>query len=533
MNELKHNWEHAAEAPVLNVNDSEAVRYMTSRMLRHAGFRVIEAGTGREALELVKSQMPRLVVLDVKLPDMNGLEVCSRIKAAPETQGIKVLHTSAVFVSPEYKVQSLDSGADGYLTHPFEQEELIATARSLLRLSETEKNLRNTAAELRTANKRIHEFLAMLGHELRNPLSAIATCLPLLERNAARDTIEGNAREVIQRQTLQLRRLVDDLLDVARVTQGKIEPQWERVDLSSLLAKIADNIRRTRTAACNQTLTVLLPHRPLYVRGDSLRLEQIFSNLLDNASKYSEHGGEIFLSATVLERGSGDDVRVLVRDNGIGITAEALPGIFALFAQADVPLARSRGGLGIGLTLVKSLVEIHGGTVRARSAGAGKGSELEVTLPLLSEQNAADSQTAAQPDAAPGNESRKIAVVEDNPDVQVTLKTLLESWGHSVQAAADGRAGIDIIRNSVPDLAFVDIGLPFVDGYEVARQVRACPQGKQVYLVALTGYGTQDQKERALRCGFDLHMPKPAEPEQLAALIRDLSKSIQERRVST
>ncbi len=513
----------AFDVPVLNVNDSDAVRYMTSRMLRNAGFKVLEAATGAAALDLARDSLPRLVVLDIKLPDINGLEVCARIKSSPVTQSIKVLHTCAEFVAPEFKVQSLESGADGYLTHPFEQEELIATARSLLRLSATEQSLRDTAAELREANKRIHEFLAMLAHELRNPLSAITTSLPLLERHAARDKVENTAREVIQRQTLQLRRLVDDLLDVARVTRGKIEPQWATVDLGTLLAKIADNLRRTRVSASQQSLTVVLPQRPLLVRGDSLRLEQIFANLLDNASKYSQQGGEISLSAVVAARGDADEIRVLVRDNGIGIDPQALPGIFDLFAQADVPLARSRGGLGIGLTLVKSLVEIHGGRVRAHSAGLGRGSELEVALPLLRQQAVAEAP-GIRPVAVECGGSCRIAVIEDNPDVQSMLKTLLESWGHTVDTAADGLRGIDVIQAFQPDLALIDIGLPLVDGYEVARQVRAREKGKRIFLVALTGYGAQDQKERALRSGFDLHLAKPAEPERLAALIRDLGR---------
>jgi two-component system, sensor histidine kinase len=511
-----------SDKPVLNVNDSAAARYLVTRILQAAGFKVVEAETGQQALDLIAEATPRLIVLDIKLPDIDGLQICRRVKASPETQSIKVLHTSAIFTASEAKVQSLESGADGYLSHPFEQEELIATTRSLLRLSETEKDLRNTAAELREANTRIHEFLAMLAHELRNPLSAITTCIPLLERFEPRDAVEASARGVIGRQTVQLRRLVDDLLDAARVTQGKIKLQKEPVELTALLHRTADSIGRARIAGAKQSLAIDLPDAPITVLGDSLRLEQIFSNLLDNASKYSPSGKEIQLSARVSS--DGRQARVLVRDQGVGISPVSLPTIFDLFSQADVPLARSRGGLGIGLTLVRSLVQIHGGQVHARSAGLGEGSEFEVTLPVL-----LGTQAMAEPDGTllasdmASQVRRRIAIVEDNPDVQVMLRTLLESWGHEVRVASDGHGGIDMIRELKPDLALIDIGLPSLDGFEVARQVRQHLPEKRPFLVALTGYGSRDQRERALDSGFDLHIPKPAEPAQLAALIRSLS----------
>src|SRR5579871_6576441 len=209
----------AAAPLILNVNDHDGVRYMTSRMLDRAGYNVVDASTGGEALALVETLKPQLMVLDIKLPDVGGLEVCRQIKLNPQTRSVKILHTSAVFVAPEAKVQSLNSGADSYLSHPYEQEELIATVRSLLRLSDAEQQLRDTAAQLQQANQRTHEFLAMLAHELRNPLSAIATCTPLLERKPPRDEVEKSVWQILRRQTDNLRRLVEDLLDTARVTQ--------------------------------------------------------------------------------------------------------------------------------------------------------------------------------------------------------------------------------------------------------------------------------------------------------------------------
>ena len=511
------------KTPILNVNDSDAVRYMVSRMLKSAGYDVLEAGHGRVALQLIAERQPRLVVLDIKLPDINGLEICREIKSRPEMKSIKVLHTSAVFVSPEFKVKSLESGADGYLTHPFEQEELIATVASLLRLSETEQSLRRTAAELTEANRRVREFLAMLGHELRNPLSAITTSLPLLERNPPADHIEAMARGVIRRQTQQLRRHVDDLLDVARVTRGKIEPRWEIVDLSAVLTRTAANARRGGMDAARQRLALELPGQPLFVRGDSVRLEQIFANLLDNASKYTDEGGEINVGVHVDPADPGR-LTVCIKDSGIGIASEDLQKIFELFSQVDVPLARSRGGLGIGLTLVKSLVELHGGSVRAHSAGRGSGSTFEVTLPLSAgAMDGAD--RAGHPHLGTNGRPRKVAIVEDNADVRQSLCRLIESWGHEVLVAGDGRAGIDLIRTTRPDLALIDIGLPEVDGFEVARSLRTDGADGVPFLVALTGYGAAEQGELARRAGFDLHLPKPAEPAQLAELIRALPEA--------
>lgn len=504
------------DALILNVNDHDGVRYMTSRMLERAGLRVIEARTGNEALEKVGQHKPRLVVLDIKLPDISGLEICRMLKSDPDTQSIKLLHTSAVFVAPEAKVQSLNSGADGYLSHPFEQEELIAQVRSLLRLSDAEQKLRDTAEDLQEASRRTQEFLAMLAHELRNPLSAITSCLAVMERKAARDELEGSAWQVMRRQTQHLRRLVDDLLDTARVTQGKIVPKWDTVDLRALVARVAESMRGATIGTRRQQLHVSLPPDPVPLRGDALRLEQVFANLLDNASKYTDEGGRIDVILRL--DGDGGWASVIVRDTGIGIPPHALATIFDLFSQAEVPLARSRGGLGIGLTLVRSLVEMHGGTVQARSEGVGKGSELEVVLPVLERKvvPATEPRRRADGSVAAG---RRVVVVEDNPDAQQMLKALLELWGHHVIVASDGWAGIEAIRTQRPDVALVDVGLPLADGYELARRVGQFDNRRQYLLVALTGYGSPEQRARALEAGFDVHLVKPVEPDQLAALI--------------
>jgi two-component system, sensor histidine kinase len=506
---------------VLNVNDNDASRYLVTRMLEKGGFTVIEAATGQGALDKVRDKMPRLVVLDIKLPDMTGLEVCQLIKADAKTHSVKVLHTSAVFVATEFKVQSLECGADGYLSHPFEQEELIATVRSLMRLTEVEQELRDQAEELKAANRRTNEFLAMLAHELRNPLAAIVTSLPLLERGQPTDSVEKTARELIRRQTSHLRRLVDDLLDAARVTQGKIDLHWEPVDLNELARKIAANVQQTKLGPRSQALRTALPNAQLTVRGDPMRLEQVLTNLLDNASKYSNSGDVIDFSLALGRSASGNgEARITIRDRGIGMDANTLPTIFDLFSQADVPLARSRGGLGIGLTLVRTLVELHGGKVNARSEGRGQGSEFEITLPLLTEdmRSTSASGTFRQAEKTPSS-SRRVLIVEDNQDAQDALKCLLELWGHEVMVASDGASGIQSALAHRPDVALVDLGLPTVDGYEVARQIRAAVGAAAPLMIALTGYGAPEQRAQALSAGFDLHIVKPVDPDRLATLL--------------
>jgi len=506
---------------ILNVNDNDASRYLVTRMLERGGFTVIEAATGAGALDQVRTRMPRLVVLDIKLPDMNGLEVCQTIKSDPRTHGVKVLHTSAVFVATEYKVQSLECGADGYLSHPFEQEELIATVRSLLRLTEVEQELRDQTEELKAASRRTNEFLAMLAHELRNPLAAIVTSLPLLERSAAADNIEKTARELIRRQTTHLRRLVDDLLDAARVTQGKIDLHWEAVDLNELVRRVAANVQQTKMSPRSQALRIALPNGQMTVRGDPMRLEQVLTNLLDNASKYSHSGDVIDFNVSIAtDREDGNEARIVVRDRGIGMDPRTLPTIFDLFSQADVPLARSRGGLGIGLTLVRTLVELHGGHVRARSEGLGRGSEFEIVLPLLAENvSATGTNRGLKPRDPLCAQPRRVLVVEDNQDAQDALRCLLEIWGHEVVVAGDGASGIRAAMAHRPDIALVDLGLPVVDGYEVARQIRASLGASAPLLMALTGYGAPEQRSQALAAGFDLHIVKPVEPDRLAALL--------------
>jgi signal transduction histidine kinase len=512
--------ERAQSPVILNVNDNEEPLYVVTVILRSAGYRVIEARTGQQALDMIEEHSPDLLVLDIRLPDLDGLEVCKRIRANPKTATIKVLHTSATLVSLDNKVESLSGGADAYLTQPFQSAELIATVKSLLRLRTAELELRTVAEQLLEADRRKDEFLAMLAHELRNPLAAISASLPLMTRRVPEDIAEQRAREVLSRQTQHLSRMVDDLLDVARVTQGKIALKTDRLDLRALLERAVDNARQTKSGPRHQILECTLPSTPVLVSVDPTRLEQVLMNLLDNASKYTPDGGRIQVWLHAQDGGHGPAAHVVVRDNGAGITPEVLPKIFALFMQADVPIARSLGGLGVGLTMAQTLVSLHGGTITASSPGRGQGSEFEVILPAVEAETSADA-AHAQDRITPseGRLKRRILLVEDNSDALEVLTDLFALWGHEVQAASDGLSAVDTALSMLPDIAFIDIGLPGIDGYEVARRIRADPKGRSLKLVALTGYGAPEQRAQAVDAGFNLHLVKPVQPDGLALLL--------------
>jgi len=504
-------------ATILNVNDTEASRYLVSRILEMAGHRVIEAATGGEALRMAAEFRPDLIVLDVKLPDISGYEVAARLRANPETASIAVMHTSATFTTVDKRVLGLDSGADAYLTQPFEPAELIATVKSLLRLRHAEQEMRLRADQLAEADRRKDEFLAMLAHELRNPLAAIMTAIGILERKPSDDAKEVRMRSIIQRQTHHLARLVDDLLDVSRITRGKVQLRRDRMDLRGVLQQVLPLIRPVAEGR-QLRMESSLPEQPLWMNADATRLEQVFMNLLDNATKYTDAGGSV--SVNVFQEGVDGSAQAVVRitDTGIGIPAHKLPAIFELFAQVDESLERTRGGLGIGLTLVRNLVELHGGTISATSAGVGRGSEFVVKLPLTVSVPVLVSRTVSQEER---QRHRRILLVEDNSDARQALKDLLELWGHQVEVAQDGMGGVARALEARPDLALVDIGLPGMDGYRVAQELRA-RVGETIQLVAITGYGGPEDRHRALEAGFDHHLVKPVKPDELDRLLTDL-----------
>ncbi|MEM5314602.1 response regulator [Paraburkholderia sp. JHI869] len=485
---------------ILNVDDNEGARYVKSRVLRHAGYAVIEAATGQAALEAVREQAPAIVLLDVKLPDISGIEVCRLIKADPETNSTLVLQTSAAAVQTRDKILALDGGADSYLTEPVEPAELVANVRALLRLYAAEKALRD-------ADRRKDRFLATLAHELRNPLAPIRNAIELLDpRHGANDTMRADARQIASRQVEHLGRLVDDLLDVSRISHGKIALQMSTLDLREIV-QIAVETSRPFLDAKSQTLTVEIDCEPCHVTGDAIRVAQIISNLLSNAAKYTAEGGAI----TLRLEADVYDILIRVRDNGIGIAPDELPYVFELFMQSREALKRADGGLGIGLALVRELAELHGGSVSAHSDGLDHGSEFVVRLPLAraTQCEAPREQTqGAGEQAAP--QRRRVLIADDNVDSASSLLMLLELEGHEVRVAHDGPSALALAQSFRPHVAILDIGLPGMDGHALAKALRAEPATARVQLIALTGYGQERDRQAASEAGFDRHLVKPA-----------------------
>jgi signal transduction histidine kinase len=364
------------------------------------------------------------------------------------------------------------------------------------------------------ADRRKNEFLAVLGHELRNPLAPILTSVQVLRLLGTGDPRVVEARDIIERQTRQLTRLVDDLLDTTRIAQGKVELRRTTFDLAAAVSLAVQQTAPLFTAQGNH-LSVELPEGPLAVHGDQARIVQVLVNLLNNAAKYTDRGGQVWLRAAR----EGDEVVVRVRDTGIGIEANMLERVFNLFTQVEEATRRAQGGLGIGLTLVRQLVELHGGRVTAHSEGPGRGSEFVVRLPAGVAPPAAAPRAAAQGQS--GVAARHILVVEDKADSRETLATLLRLLGHQVEEAATGPEGVRRALDTRPQVALIDLGLPQLDGYEVARQVRAA-LGASVLLVALTGHASEEHRNRTAEAGFDAHLAKPVELEQLEAVLRQV-----------
>jgi PAS domain S-box-containing protein len=373
-------------------------------------------------------------------------------------------------------------------------------------------------AALEEADRRKNEFLAMLGHELRNPLAPIRNALHLLRGSRTADEQTRWAREVIDRQVKQMGRLVDDLLDVSRISRGKIQFKKERMDVVGVARQALDT-SRPLIEAKHHTLDIHLPAEPVWIDADPARLAQIMANLLNNAAKYTDQGGHIRFSVEPEET----EVRIRVRDNGIGISCEMLPRVFDMFAQSERALERAQGGLGIGLTLVKSLVELQGGSIQAFSNGPGTGSEFIVQMPILKETGAkrtnggaVDSSSSPVPSGVQG---RRVLVVDDNIDAAESLAMLLELEGHQVRTAHDGTSALQIVRDYEPEVIFLDIGLPGMDGFEVARRLRAGEEGRPFSLVALTGFGQEHDPRSFEEAGFDAHIIKPADMNVIRRLL--------------
>ena len=534
---------HKTDKPrILIVNDDPASLFALASLLARwsedNGCEVLTARSGEEALRQVLQHDFAVILLDVNMPGMDGFETAEAIHSRPRSAAIPIIFITAYLADEMHRLKGYEKGAVDYLFTPVIPQMLqakvgvfVAMARKTLELQSHAEALRNRTHELSAVNKRLElekrereaavmqnkakdEFLAMLGHELRNPLSAISSAATLMGLEGVSAESTQRAHKIIGRQCQHLRHIVDDLLDLGRVMSGKILLERKRFDLSALLSACMETL-----AATGRTVeyTVNVRSEPAWVDADATRVEQIIINLLDNALKYTAPGGVIDVVVGI----AGHEATLEVRDSGVGISSELLPHVFDVFVQGESSLDRAQGGMGIGLALVHQLVGLHSGSIAAHSEGAGQGSRFVLRLPRVDAgiaQHAAERGNVAQADCS-------VLIVEDNADGREMMAMLLDSYGIRVLQAGDGAEGLEAARTKAPDIALVDIGLPGMDGYAVARRLRADPATKGMRLVARTGYGLLEDQQRALAAGFDLHLVKPVPPDRLLEAIASCLKA--------
>ena len=562
---------------ILVVDDDPANLLAIEVALGDLGRRLVKTSSGVEALRRLLTQRFALVLLDVQMPNMNGFETARLIRGRPSTKHLPIIFVTAYRRDNAEILEGYSLGAVDFLFKPIVPEvlrakasvfvemqrhtEAVARQAAMLRAHErraherrlelerrqweadalrrqveqersdaaeltrkaeelartvaererAEAELTHTNQRLAEADRRKDEFLAMLAHELRNPLAPIVNGLAMFRMRPVEDPLLVRARDAMERQVLHLQRLVDDLLDVSRVTSGKIELRIEPLVLSEVVEQ-AVAISRPHIEARHHQLELRPAAAAVRIHGDAVRLTQVIANLLNNAARYTEEHGRIELSWTI----EGGEAVIRVADNGRGISSEQIDRIFELFVRD----ATGGGGLGLGLTLVERIVKLHGGTVSVRSDGLERGSCFEVRVPATVAAEVDPPGT----DPAPEHGERgdlDIVVIEDNPDIRETMQMLLEIWGHRVQTASDGAEGIELVLASRPDVALVDIGLPLVDGYEVAERVRAELGDARPRMIAMSGFGQRRDRRRSIISGFDAHLVKPVEANRLRRLLAE------------
>ena len=501
--------EQAAESVVIGHRSGTTERAVSS--LDAAVLATLtSAMQGRRRVDLPAEKLAGLGTLDGHAPppgDSPDAAWCA-VSAVPLLSGDRL--NGALLVAASRRGQQVDWSILGDLAARGGAALENARLYGSLQLEIVER--RAAEAELQEASRRKDEFLAMLSHELRNPLAPIRTALEVLRRIAPPDPKFAWASDIMVRQLRQLTRLVEELLDVARISQGKIVLKREKVDLNAVIAHSVETAQPSVDSR-GQTLRVQPFSEALWLHGDFARLAQIISNLLHNASKYSADGSTIELDTTVESNGAV----IRVRDQGIGIDAQLLPRVFDLFTQGTRGLDRAQGGLGVGLTLARRLAKMHGGGIEAFSAGAGMGSEFVVRLPCLGLVRGGEAVTVQAPARLPL--SCRVLIVDDNHDAALSLATYLEMSGHEVRTAGDGRHALDVAELFTPQVVVLDIGLPVLDGYQVAKRLRLTPPMQHSLLLALTGYGQKEDQVAASEAGFDRHFVKPVDPAALAACI--------------
>ena len=497
----------------LLVDDLEENLLSLEALLRRDGLKLLKARSGDEALELLLHHEVALALVDVRMPGLDGFELAELMRGAERTRRVPIIFVTAGDADRQRKFRGYGAGAVDFIHKPIEPDILRSKADVFFELYRQRREIAAQRDALKDADRRKDEFLATLAHELRNPLAPLRHGLDLLRR-APESAEAPEIREMMDRQLVHLVRLIDDLLDVSRVSQGKIELR-RRVVAAAEIVEAALEASRPLIESSGHALDLDLPEAPIWLDADPTRLEQVVGNLLNNAAKYTPRGGRIRVS---LGQEGGEAV-MAVADTGLGIPAEMQTRVFDLFAQVSHHLDRSRGGLGIGLALVKQLVVMHGGSVSARSAGAGRGSVFTVRLPVTQ----AAAQEAAPPPAAPV-ETRplKVLVVDDNEAVAQTVGWMLEAIGHDYRLVHDGRDALAAAREFRPDAILLDIGLPGMDGYEVCRALRREPAFRATPIIAQTGWGQERDKTLASEAGFDRHLVKPVGLDRLESLLAEI-----------
>jgi len=523
---------------ILIVDDEPRNLSVLESILDDPGYRLVRAGSGDDALLALMADEFALLVLDVQMPGMSGFELAQMVKDRRKTAHIPIIFLTAHYNDDRHVLEGYGSGAVDYLHKPVNPpvlrskvavfaelhrkgQELERANRRLVdlnatldrRVEERTAELQASEARLREADRRKDEFLATLAHELRNPLAPVRNAVHFLKLRGPGTTDVQWASDIIERQVGLMSRLIDELMDVSRIGQGRIELRRGRIALADVLADAVETIQPQIDGAGHK-LSLLQPAVKLQVDADRPRLAQVFMNLLSNAAKYTDPGGQIELRVV----SEGGTALVSIRDTGIGIAPHRLESVFEMFSQEEPAISRSRGGLGIGLSLTRKLVELHGGTVSASSEGAGKGSlfmvRLPLALPVPQEEGAAPAKEAPLPAG-----SLRILVADDNADAAETLAILLESMGHAVRQTHDGEEAAAAAAAFDPQLVLLDIGMPKVNGYEACRRIRQQPGGAARTIVAVTGWGQPQDRERGRDAGFDHHLVKPIAFEQLLRLI--------------
>src|SRR5688572_10740500 len=564
---------HGHDAANILLVDDQPARLLTYRaILEPLGHNLVAVNSGLEALEALMRQDFAVVLLDVKMPGMDGFETAALIHDHPRFETTPIIFVTGVHVTEFDRLKGYKAGAIDYVYIPVVPEILRSKVAVLIELDRQRRALQLVNRELAESNRRLEEanfalqsektreleaintrlshtndelsrsnlsleneireriraetslkeavvkrdeFLAMLSHELRNPLSPLRNASHMLMQGDTQDSKIIWSRGVIERQLKHLIRLVDDLLDVSRIARGKIVLVSERVRVADIVAAAVETVQPLLEQK-KQQLEVHSSDRAIDVRGDPVRLSQVVGNLLHNAAKYTGEGGHIELAF----RQNGASAEIQVRDSGIGISQESMPRIFELFTQIPSERASTGGGLGIGLALVRALVELHGGEISAASDGLERGSAFTVRLPLFAEEAAGNRDDQSVDQGEPVMQVRRnILIADDNQDALESLALMLRLEGHEVHCASDGEEALALAGLRRPEIVVLDVGMPKLDGCEVARRIRAESWGRDAVLVALTGWGQEADRRRSREAGFDMHLVKPVDPATICDML--------------